>query len=407
MEEPNEDILLLESDAFLLKSKTIEMLINGKLLFKWYPAPSVILQGESQSQSRDNFFNLFKDDYDGTFQLFVDSDPIGQLHLLNWSSNNSVKFIVIKELKIPKFSKCDRITFKLPNFPQLLIRNKSLKMDDPLINGVLLMHWDDYQIQLKPVDGHFNKYKRLKEIGGYIITHSGELTRTEGKRSINKHKWDQISDGLSFFLSFACGALTRPILEEGYLKERNVWKDVSGRLLRRYKGYFESVLSKRDADFLIEYWPKFMAIWVDEKQRPVLRDVLHWYLEAKSNSDYSNNSIVLSQISLEILFQWVVKSRRKALDKNSNLTAANQFRLLLSLLNVEINIPKKFDLIIERVKGDQKLFDGIDFIVQVRNSQVHFNDNRKNYTTMELYQCKELFLYYIECSVIAILDEQV
>ncbi|GEM_PF-3976770 len=404
MDKPNVEIVLFESDAFLVKSEAIKMEVKGKILFKWLPTPTVVLKGESLQNTFEELLKVYDAGFNGDFELFFDSKPTGQLFLINWSSNGDVTFLINKEFKIPHFRKCDKVAFSLPNFPSTIVGTMK---DGSHKHGQLILEWKDFLVRLNPVENHIDKYSKLKEVGGYIITYQGEMSRTGKAKYITKPQLDLLIGGLRFFLSFNYGYLTGPILEEGYLDQTKVWCDFSSRQIRRYGKFAPKFTPDGSADFYTRYWPKFMALWADKEQGQILKDVLHWYLEAKSNSDYTNNSIVLSQISLEILFHWVVKLRKKALDRNANLSAANQFRLMLSLLNVKKDIPEKFDLITSKVESDQKLIDGIDYIVQVRNSQVHSNDTKRSYSTMELYQTKELFLHYIECSITAIMDEEV
>ena len=117
----------------------------------------------------------------------------------------------------------------------------------------------------------------------------------------------------------------------------------------------------------------------------------------------------MAQTALELLYNWyIIENKKLLIGKDSeNINAANKIRLLLSQLNLNYTIPKKFSYLDKFLKSE-KLIDAPEAVVQIRNAIVHSQEEKRaklnKIENMAKYEALQVCIWYIEVALLKILD---
>jgi hypothetical protein len=80
-----------------------------------------------------------------------------------------------------------------------------------------------WRIRLEPRRDHSELIRGLQAMGGYAATHQGRIDRVDGC-SFTIEEAEELMHGLDYFLSFARGFWTPPLLPVGYDQRKLVWR---------------------------------------------------------------------------------------------------------------------------------------------------------------------------------------
>ena len=116
----------------------------------------------------------------------------------------------------------------------------------------------------------------------------------------------------------------------------------------------------------------------------------------------------MTQIALELLYNWLIIEKKKLLlgRDGENIAAANKIRLLLSQINICSKCPETLKNLNSFIK-ENRLEDGVEAFVLIRNSEVHSQERRrkdiKNLGWNVKFEALELGLWYVEVAMLNIL----
>ena len=145
---------------------------------------------------------------------------------------------------------------------------------------------------------------------GYVTLYSGQISATKGKIEFNELV--DLIDCFSKFLSFINGRRCAPLFFTGTHNDQIIWTDFSGYSTDQFK-YVFTWPSKTSAEGLDQLWQTFSHLWNDPNERDFINSAIHWYVESNAHSGYLEGSIILSQVALELIYNWVVVEKRKLL----------------------------------------------------------------------------------------------
>jgi len=409
MSEPNEEIPIHEG-KFVLTANDLTLTIEGKIFYQWLPRGSVIFEG------------------------IVTSAPVGFKHL---KMMNKELILLINELQfdkaiILKFTLGDKseVRGKIVSKPTLFgdpsisvekikfaIPNLRYFNGDPtkiekrngvqLINSRLCLNNEYYSINIDQTADFKQLDDNLKKRGGYLILYGGEITKY-GKK-IDYEELQNLRDCLNKFLSFLNGKRCSLMFCQGVYGDEVIWTYYTNYIVDQYK-YVNSWPQAHSIFGLNDLWCKFYKLWQDPNDRDFISTAIHWYTEANMNTGYLEGSLIMGQIALELIYNWLVIEKKHILygKDAESISASNKIRLLLSQVEGTGDIPEAFGALKSYLSNNQDISDGVDIIVQIRNIIIHAQEEKRNklinIEPKVKYEAQQLALWYIEYSLLYILE---
>ena len=399
MQTPNEEFMIYEGDFSLKEGKNIYK-VTGNIIFKWLPALGIKVNGRfiDSSPGIDEYY----------FDVILDGIVLCGIILENFSIGKEVSFVgspTTDPIVGDKTISVQNINFILPNMRKYIGNIIKSETENLSWVGRLLLEDEKYKIEIDMLPDYNNKFDMLKNEGGYISLHNGHMFCKKG--AISSDESDDIFMCLSKFLSFVNGRRVSPLHRKGLHEGEIIWTNYSNYLNDIYKNVVSWIPESKIE--LNSAWNNFTKLWTDKDNKDFLISVIHWYVEANSNSGFLEGSIILIQIALELIYNWyVVEQNKLIVGKDSeDICAANKIRLLMSQVGIKKDISIMLPLLKNKLLGTNQSFnDEIDVFVQIRNAIVHSQKDKRaklnGFTTDEKYEAKKFGLWLIELSILKI-----
>ena len=243
---------------------------------------------------------------------------------------------------------------------------------------------DGWQITLDADPDLMQKWKGAKDDRGFLVSHCGRLTRTDGQ-PFRFSAATEVLECLHWFLSFVRGRRVGVALASGFVDDPGQqsqqeplithWNVTQVDEARAAQSWFTRGIEV-ELDGLFQ---SFHDIWCsDERLARQLRFMISAYCVALDQSIPVDMQVVSGYIGLET-------ETKKNLDKQE----------LRSILKIN-GLP---DLISDTVHGSGQEFSGSKLLAKTRNAIVHHLTGR--YPTLErLSRARETCLYFLELLIL-------
>lgn len=408
MEHPNLPVGIYDGE-YTLVAKKESFKIEGKIYFDWFPKNVVKFEGMLINPS-SNIIRAFDSNED--FDLEIDGLMFGRALLLRVSDapRSKISGIVVggSVLGDRAISVSD-VNFVIPNF-RYVYGDPVKEIDDngriQCYRSRLILENENYTITLDSSSNFDTLDKELKEKGGYVTLNMGELKKKDG--SITHNELQSLIYCFSTFLTFLNGRRCAPLFLQGKYEGDVIWTDFTSYQVDQYKTV-DSWMPHAPIDGLNELWREFSKMWSDPNDKDFLKSAVHWYIESNANSGYLEGSIIMTQVALELIYNWLVIEKKKLLIGRDaeNISASNKIRLLLAQVNCSSEVPESLKSLKEFVNDNKEIVDGVEAFVQIRNAIIHSQEEkRKKLTNMHYkikYEACQLSLFYIEYALLSIL----
>lgn len=405
MNDPNQKIQVFKGEI-KVRNGDKTTTIDGEIYLEWFPFPAIRFSGLVNGKfTLGDFF-----DPTPSVELEINEQIIGTCHILKKSIKQGMIIegvfygnVILGDSTIP----VSKVRFLVPNLkyyhgePTKLTAKGS---DSILANRIILVD-EKYTFTLDSKPNFSNLYENLNSKGGYLFLYCGEITNK--RASLNFQDLRQTMLCLSDFLSFINGRRCSPYCLQGLFDDSVIWSDYTPLKVSQFK-YVDSWSIDESVVGFSDLWKAFVSMWVKEDDRNFIKSIIHWYLEANLNSGYMEGAIIMTQVGLELAYNWYVIEKKKLIvgDDAVKMSASNKIRLLISQVGISPNSPASYDELDEYVKKNQ-LSDGIEALVQIRNALVHSQvEKRKELTAISdsvMFQALHLGLHYLELSILSIL----
>lgn len=410
MDHPNQAIPIYDGE-FVLELNTKQIVMDGKLEFRWFPSPSVVFMGNSHTD-----IPIIHDFFESNemLKVLINNELFGFGRMIRVTVGLSkYEYPILGNIGYPavdgdKSKHVEKIKFSIPNFGKF-IGNNVRKIDRTIIKASkarLSFECDDYNIN---IDRCFDVNERLESLnsnGGYLILSNGILESKKGK--LNFDEVNEVMLSLSTFLTFLLGRRTSAIFRIGFDNQKEVWKDYSSYLFDD-NHFTTSWMPRKRITGFDKLWKIYRALWGNENNRDFLQTAIHWYIEANT-SKFHDTALVNAQAALELIYNWwIVESKQLIMGSDSDkISAANKIRLIVSQLQLKAHIPSSLTNLSDAFRGINDVTDGPDAITYIRNAIVHSRKkNREKLIGLSnevKLEARELSLYYIELSLLEILE---
>ena len=302
-----------------------------------------------------------------------------------------------------KSTEIAHIIFHLFNFVDFSGTRRSKEQGGSSLHAIehMDLNCNEWNIELKSLLSTSGSFKKLKEEGGYHLTHVGSIKKHDNALFVGKDATDCLN-ALKFFLSFAKGGWCEPICAVGFDSNGNrVWETWSSPKEPWHVPF--SWFDVRNGVQLTTLFPHFMDKWRNSDWCEAFHEVIYWYLNANFSSRGIDAGIILTQAAIERLsFEYAVKNKKLVTANGfKDLWASDKFRLLFSSLDIPIEIPKDTP----EIEGLSKKFNWLDAphaLTEIRNSLVHPEHKRCGQLAGAYYEAWNLGLWYLEMGMLAI-----
>ncbi|HKP76572.1 MAG TPA: hypothetical protein VJT67_13675 [Longimicrobiaceae bacterium] len=363
------------------------------------PDPRIVIGGSAEPKEHPFEFFPFAFDVSNA-SLFLESslEPV-ELLITQWSIGEQGSFrarIRSGNVVVGSRSDCDTVVFGLLNFPDVLAQEDG----EAYLNSFDL-HDDELgvEIQVRPTADP-STFSRLKEVGGYGLTHLGFLKPLHGN-GLEYSRVCEVLDRVQYFLSFCSGAWTPPFLARGIVGDQIVWHELSNRLATAWPCP-PSWLDRHNAQAAGQAYPGFCRVWANADRKKALTTSLYWYLRSNSSSVGVDGALVLTQAALEHLAWHELVEQRGSISGEGfeRLPAADQLRLLLSAFGIPGKLPEGLE---ELARLARELdWDGPAAFTEIRNNLVHPGRKRRRLASRNIpyFEAWGLGQWYLELALL-------
>ncbi|MCY4610951.1 MAG: hypothetical protein OXC38_04550 [Gammaproteobacteria bacterium] len=289
---------------------------------------------------------------------------------------------------VPPDAKIQSVRFGVLNFNEFYSKqDKFVTVDKTKIRlGSVTMQHDDWQIEATSVPNLGENLKILRRDGGYAITHTGTISRSNNE-AFSVEKIENILRGMQAFLSFSRGAGCGLTPVEGIDESGNKMPIIWGTShTEPWTGRRHSWLPQTDGgDSLSAAFSGFWSLYNDSAWNEAIRKTIDWYTVSRTSPVHVG--IVLAQVALESLSHQIngrkIKPVAKALSE------------MLRKLSIDGKIPDYCESL-KDFASQNNLNNAPQIIAEIRNDMVH--SERKHISLPAEVQFNTLYLAqcYIE-----------
>ncbi len=398
MTRPNEEVLLWDGGVRIVCPPAVEADFEGTISLVWLPTMRIAFD-----VACDDFpdppigvglriapLDAYPEDVEGVITRLTAR--------FSHASAGTTATGHLTEMTFRGSGKAERVVFALANFPHYVgesVRHPS----GAFASSRVLLEDDDWRITIDGVASLSEQIKLLRESGGFVITHVGEVIRRDSQ-PIDSSDIEPLLNALLRLFSFARGGWNAPLLATGM--------DGSGdRIWQQWGPWLVDAWSPvtnwfpcHQGGALSKVFGPFMERWNDSLWREALETVLYWYIQA-NNLRSPETSITLGQVGLELL-GWVSLVQDRALvspKEFDKLPAQDKLRLLLSDAGVPLAIPVELGELTS-LAAVHSWVDGPHAVTALRNALVHpsFKNRQRVLTSSPgaRFEAATLAVWYLE-----------
>ena len=322
---------------------------------------------------------------------------MGQTALTSGKASTVSLTLLPKREPVSIFRSGNRISsleFCVLNFPNFL-RGQDKKVmagTQWRVLGSVLLQAGGWKIEITAVTALPDIEKKLKEKGGYAITHTGTVKRIDGGDFAAKYV-EPLLSALRLFLSFARGAFCGLTLVVGKdCNGESAWEQWGTHRVTEWSSRPPSWFDRMNGYILSEAFPGFWELWQNNEQ--LLRMVVDLYLNANlgSHGVGYDGGLMLSQAALE-RFSYYIKSNKAGVRIAGALMDIGVSEAALRISSE--NCPEL--AVLGRKHGWKH---GPHALVEIRNNIVHPKGKYRNLGRRAYYEAWNLAQWYLELTVL-------
>jgi len=260
-----------------------------------------------------------------------------------------------------------RVLFHVANFPEYT--GAVVMGQRGTVRGRVEFTAGGWTIRLDCREGLRDILRGVAGLGGYAVTHVGELSRTDGL-TFDSADAAPVLEAVGELLSFANCSRTYPLATLGFdTRNRRAWTAWDPPAVAQYATrlrWFDQLDPSCLGRAMAGLWTK----WADPDKRDVFRRAV--YLVTDANRRGVEPGLIVAQAALELLgWQVLVKETgtltSSAFDK---LSAAAMLRRLLGVCSIPLGIPAELGDLATWATSSS-IADGPGALTRIRNSWVH------------------------------------
>lgn len=419
--EINQDIKLY-SGLLKISHEGETAIGEGSISFVWFPRRGLKFQFEFTSGQKDlyrfnlhNFVNKAKlcvPNSERLFNICIEKIDESNAFVIGWLNES---------ISIGSGENLNFVLCHIANLYQCFGDEHALFTRDTSRNSVNrhILEANGWKLTIDDTETLQKQEKHLDSQGGFSITHVARLEKSDAQQFSGTDA-SNFLEICSDFLSFARGFRIPIFLLVGYdQNEQEIWKYWNSNACKSWQGIC-SWLPIRKRNSLSTAFPGFVKL--HSAWGKSFKILINEYLESNMNGRFNENSIVLTQIALELI-SWEILVQEKGILTEpgfKKLPASDRIRVLLSQYDIPLKIPPDSvdcshsnsprdpnSLVPELQAFDWNLNpswkDGPHALTDIRNNIVHPKKSSKlsNANLDVLFQARFLGIWYLEMSLLA------
>jgi hypothetical protein len=407
----NENVELYRGPIQLACGNALRNGSDTPIVLSWLPSPRLLAYppiGPPPGPLDDLSIGIFYDDawcFDETAMLWNGDWYRAKCRLrrLRFGAAHPPFTLQLENLEAGTPKSLTAISFHLVNFPNFI--GDWISEGSERRRGRILLSTDGWVLTIDNLKETSQLREELDEIGGFGITHVGQLAR-EDELPFPLEDAQILLRGLYYFLSFARGAWSAPILLSGVGLNGERWQEWSLPLLDQ--GQHEWSWPPRNAEgtAIAKAWPGFFRLWMTESWRDPIAAAISWYVEA-AKGVLVESHFVLGQAALELL-SWVENVERRGLVSAHGfnaLPASDHLQLLLVLAKISPELPDALSDLKKRAKASNWA-NGPSALTELRNGVVHPKIRDRVFGTEMKIRAEawRLMMHYLQLVILRLLD---
>ncbi|MGQ4427186.1 hypothetical protein ACN6LL_002025 [Streptomyces violaceoruber] len=347
---------------------------TGDLTWRWNPRPQVIYAASSTEYGRYGIKHNLGSLSDVVVRPLNDSivpqPPFEEMSDEGWVWKADGR---IRDMVIGGERDLERVTFSLPNFPD--IHGFSLSSGGSHWLGRLLLPMEEWDLVLDSVAPPSRVYKDLRREGGYAVTHVGEFRKRDGS-VFSPSRAAEVIEYLRYVLSFACGRWTAPVLSVGYQPDGTpVWADWRAYRVSPWSGG-HTLVDPVNAEILNGLIACTDSVWLDAYRKDVFQYAVNYYIDGCAG-DPIELATSTFQAGLELLSWAVLVEELQLISRKEYQSPANPAHKVIGRMlgrwNIDVNVPSRMTSLVGAAMSDaaNPCKSGPEIITRMRNGVIH------------------------------------
>lgn len=390
--EPNSPITLSETVIRLdVCGEPIEM--PARAILRLLPKPRLVIECVKDLSTKYMQIDVTQSHITASLLDAAIDFVIGQTNLaMGEASKISLTLLPNREpVSIHRTAKrLSSLEFGVLNFPDFLQgQDKKVVVGAQWrVLGSVLLQAGGWEIEITAVPTLSDIEKKLKDEGGYAVTHTGTVRRFDGG-DFAVQDVEPLLSALRLFLSFARGTYCGLTLVVGKdCDGESAWERWGTHRVTEWSNPPPSWFDRMNGYILAEVFPGFWKLWQDQEQ--LARMVVDLYLNANlgSHGVGHDGGLILAQVALERLSNKESGPRGKRIAR-----ALRKMGISGAALHISTESCPELAAYNERKHAWKH---GPHALVELRNNIVHPRDKYHNLPQMAYYEVWNLAQWYLE-----------
>ncbi len=392
----NAPIVLAEGRIVAIDNDTVDAPM--RVIQRLTPDPRLIIECENLPDFHYVGRNRCRIMLDNGTAIDVCDALSGLTHMQRWSQSRRIsgEFVpIIQPCVVMDAGRPLRsVGFSVLNFQKVFGQQDQYIEADGTVKRVscILLQGSSWLIKITAIPG---LGKELSSGEGYVVTHTGLITRSDGG-VFSTEDADVLLSGLRAFLSFARGASCGIINVEGKSQDgKPSWIRGGSQHVEPWPNPRSWLIKVGGGDVLSQVFPRFWQLFKkDTIWRDSISRVIDWYLI--SNEGPLHSGLILTQAALELLSAQILQRDRGSERTGEFLKAA------LDKLGLDTNVPTSCQELLQV----HNWASGPHAIVEIRNDLVHPKAKYGPISVDVHYQVNNLGQLYIEWMLLHLFGHQ-
>jgi hypothetical protein len=392
--------------ALMLEQGSNRVCADGSVLLQWFPSPRISFT------LNDADPRMYFNESDRRILHLGDGRFFPDVHINLLRASGAGPFSTAGEIQgpLPQSSgpAFGYLRFLIPNFPDVFGTPIQYPSGSSCA-GRFQLRACNWLVTIDQIDHSQEAFREACSQVGFFITHVGQLEK-EDHSPFTEEEALNCLQGLGWFLSFAAGRWTAPVLACGNGPDGSLVKELwNVPRLAPWRNVM-SWMDDRYADHLTELWPGFMRRWADPDWNEVLELAIHWYVEANAQAGSVDGSIILIQAAFEMMASAVVVVQNQWVSTGAfenGLPAADRIRLLFVWAGIPFEIPPSLTDLKTLARG-RNWGDVSQALTEIRNPLTHptpkNRDRFRNYPMGARVDAWTLGLWLLELCLLRLCD---
>lgn len=388
----NSNIEIFSGQIELHTEIEILILSHASIWIQWLPKPNIFFQG-----TLDSFYKNF------TQCTVVANNTIigkGSISKFIISKTYEIRGILEQDNFESQEQLIDRIEFSLVNFP-IKYGEEMIGSEQKFWKGGLEFEINKARFLIHSRCDSNKVFDDLEYHGGYSITHHSLI---QFENPVEYKKVIEILNSIYLSLRLLIGQdlgfcfldflYSSKKIHTIYLFGKVSPLESCNRLLNTY--------SKLNGSL---FFDKIYKLTKDKSNKSALSDLIHWHNMANTNYGYLEGSLIIAQIGIELLYNWIIceKMEMITLEDAKKVSAISKIKTLVSFARIKLNI-EELPSELKKLTSNKKSVE--ELIVQMRNYLVHSSEQKRSelesLDPLIFYHARNILLHIIENYILAI-----